>query len=917
MKPFLYHVAEDLLRRYGKNLSGITIVFPGKRAQLYMNTFLSHIAQGPVWAPRFKTIDEFFQQFSSLLPSDNIQNVCRLYRIYAELAPNPEPMDTFYSWGEILMNDFDDIDKHLVPADKLFANAADLLAMDRVDYLNDEQIKALHDFFMDFDPQNQTELKERFMEMWQLMPQMYRRLKEELRRDGLMYKGALYREVAERLKDGTALYHSDDKVEQIRNDDIYCFVGFNVLDEVEEQLFRSLHEAGRALFYWDYDVYYAAKDTTHEAGTFLRKNIALFPCALPDNLYDNLICQEKRVQILSCCTDNAQVRYLSQWVQERPADGTAIVLCDEALMRPALHALPDDTVVNITMGYPLTDTAIYGYISALFDLQVDGYDADHRRFLATTLERVEKNAFFATFPGDHLPLSHQANALSLIDWLLAATEALGRSLSETESPSPYDQLYAETAFQVYKILGQFRWLLNEGTLEVSTITLRRLIRQALQSTSIPFHGKMDEGIQVMGLLEARNLDFRHLIMLSVGEGVIPRRTSDASLIPYILRAHFGLDTIERQDAVYAYSFYRLLQRAEDITLIYNENSSGATQREQSRFLRQLIIETDLPIEQHKLDAPFTLMSSEPVCILKDEHIMNLLRSKHKLSPTAINQYIECRLRFYYQQVAHLRMPERPQDGIDAAIFGTIFHDTCEHFYRSLCEETDRRQVLRSDLEPFIQTPALLGPHLDAAFGDIPNSTGVNMIIRDVISRLVLQLLHWDMEHTPFTIYEVETDHYTTLTVASGDEQVTLDVGGRIDRMDIMQVNGQQTLRVIDYKTGKSKGSLPDVGAIFDTTSSAHGYYLQTFLYSLIMAQKQQLPVSPGLFYILSATDAKDYDPTLKVGKDPVTDISAYAEAYWKGMNRVLEEIFDPTIPFTQTDDQKRCQYCDFARLCSR
>ena len=908
MKEFLYYVAKDLIGRYGNNLSGVTIVFPGKRAQLYMNSFLSHIAQGPVWAPRFKTIDELFQQFSPLTPSDNILNVCRLYRIYAELVPDPEPMDTFYSWGEILMNDFGDIDKHLVDADKLFANAADLMAMDSVDYLNDKQIEVLRQFFMNFDPKHQTEIKRRFMEMWQLMPEMYRRLKDDLRRDGLMYKGALYREVVAALNPLMGKTHGG----------IYCFVGFNVLDEVEERLFQTLHESGQALFYWDYDVYYAAKGTSHEAGLFLRHNLEKYPCALSEDIYDNLLRQDKDIRILSSSTDNAQVRYLAEWIKDKPENGTAIVLCDESLMRPALHAFPDETKVNITMGYPLTDTAIYGYISALIDLQVDGYNADISRFLVTAEERVKKNPFFTTFPQELLPIQHQDGTLALTEWLLTATEALGKALSETESPSPYDQLYAESVFQLYKILGQFRWLITEGTLDVSPIILKRLIRQALQTASIPFHGEMDEGIQVMGLLEARNLDFSHLIMLSVGEGIIPKRTSDVSLIPYILRAHFGLDTMERQDAVYAYSFYRLLQRAEDITLVYNENSSGATQREQSRFLRQLTVETELNITQSKLEEPFSITPQVPITIRKDEHIMGILLQKKCISPTAINQYISCPLKFYYQQVAHLRMPERPQDGIDAAIFGTIFHDSCEYFYQALCQKTGRKQVLRSDLEPFVQTPALLTPHIDAAFGDIPSYTGVNMIIRNVITRLVCQLLQWDMEHTPFTIYELEEDKYTTLSVDSGDRKVELTVGGRIDRMDIMSIDGRPTLRVIDYKTGKAKASPSSIEGIFDGSSSnAHAYYLQTFLYSLIMSQKQNLPVSPGLFYVLSATDVQGYDPILKLGKDTITDISQYADDYWKGLKRVLSEIYNPSVPFTQTEDQKRCQYCDFARLCGR
>ena len=430
MKPFLYHVAKDLIERFGNNLSDVTIVFPGKRAQLYMNTFLSHFAQGPVWAPRFTTIDELFQQFSSLTPSDNILNVCTLYRIYCQLVPNPEPLDDFYGWGEILMNDFDDIDKHMADAEKLFTNATDLARMDQIDYLSDAQIAALQQFFTNFDPKHQTEIKRRFMELWQAMPEMYRRLKEELRRQGLMYKGGLYREVVNQIKNEKLI---------IKNGG-YCFVGFNVLDEVEEALFSALRDSGQALFYWDYDVFYAGEESDHEAGLFLRHNLKHYPNALPPELFDNLMLGEKRIRFLATSTDNAQVRYLPQWLKEKltqPEHETAVILCDEALMRPTIHALPSPEedehaphAVNITMGYPLTDTAIHGYFSSLLDLQIDGYNAELQQFRPTALERLQKNPFFSSFPQRLLPLQFQGQPLPLIDWLIEAMEAVG------QAPSP-------------------------------------------------------------------------------------------------------------------------------------------------------------------------------------------------------------------------------------------------------------------------------------------------------------------------------------------------------------------------------------------------------------------------------------------------------------------------------------------------
>ena len=1008
MKPFLHHVAQDLIARFGNNLSELTIVFPGKRAQLYMNSFLSHIAQGPVWAPRFKTIDELFLQYTSLTPSETILNVCTLHTIYLRYLSDIAPLslDDFYAWGEILLQDFEDIDKHMADANKLFANTADLTALDSTDFLTESQVEALRHFFANFTPEHQTALKRRFLEIWKAMPNLYHQLKETLRNQGLMYKGALYREVAEHL-----LQHPEAVLPSPTSDPSrahYAFIGFNVLDEVEEILFRTFRDSGHALFYWDYDLYYTTLHSDHEAGYFLRRNLKEYPNALDSNIFNNLLNADKKIRLLATSTDNAQARCLPQWLNQHlttPAHETAVILCDETLMRPALHSLPPSINANLTMGYPLTDTAIHGYFSSLLDLQIDGFNADLDTFLPTAVERVEKNPFFPTFPESLKPFKHQRDNLSLIDWLISAMESLGKSLGEVESSKFLDepsgkaensligsaaplvgefstlnsQLYTESTFQLYRLLGQFRWLISNGTLNIQPNTLRRLIRQAMASTKIPFHGEMDEGLQVMGVLEARNLDFRHLIMLSVGEGIIPRRSSDTSFIPYILRAHFGLDTTERQDSVYAYSFYRLLQRAEDITLVYNNNSSGTAQREQSRFLRQLLTETDLNIEEWVNGQSTTFTLQSPIQVEKDERILSIMHEKKYLSPTSINRYIECPLRFYYQDVAQIRIPSRPQDGIDNALFGTIFHDTCEFFYNHLCHTTGRKEVQRSDLSALLfprpeqPTPASdhkakhLSPYVDLIFwvdyfhareydsreyakereqflakyeaaGSLDELkqmvidlyatdkglscesyfTGVNMIIHDVVLELLYKLLRWDMEHTPFTVYGMEQEASTVLTVSSGDKNITVKIGGFIDRMDIMTIDGQPTLRIVDYKTGKEKKSPGTIEAIFSASGhNAHGYYLQTFLYALVMSRQERFPVSPCLFYVLSAIDAKNYDPTLTINDQPVTDIRQHATEYTEGLTKVLSEMYDPAQSFVQTEDAKHCQYCDFRQLCAK
>ena len=958
IKPFLYYVAEDLVRRYGKNLSQVTTVFPGKRAQLYMNQFLTYFAQGPVWAPRFVTIDELFLQLSPYTVCDPILSVCKLYSIYSQLVSDPEPLDNFYGWGEILVNDFDDIDKHMIDAQKLFTNAADLAAMDQVDFLRDEQIKVLHQFFAKFDIEHQTEIKHRFLHIWRIMPEMYSSLKAKLQSEGLLYKGGLYRDVAERISHPDFLQDSKHSILK----STFAFVGFNVLDEVEETVFTALRDAGKALFYWDYDNYYTKGDAQHEAGLFLRHNLKRYPNALPDSIFDNLLSTPKQIRFLSASTDNAQVRYLPQWISQKlttPANQSAVVLCDESLMQSALHAIPAEKV-NVTMGYPLTDTAVYGYYCALIDLQTDGYDPDLHRFRPSALERLMLNPFFSTYPHESLPLIYQPDNTSLIRWLTAAFEALGGADVECAK----DPLNTEVTFQIYRTLGQFNWLLSHAELNISTTTLRRLLRKVFSSASVPFHGEMDKGLQVMGILETRNLDFRHLIMISAGEGVIPRRSDETSLIPYILRVCFGLDTSERQDAVYAYSFYRLLQRAEDITLVYNNNSAGTSQREQSRFMRQLSAETSLPIQQGELEAPLSISSVSVQPIAKDERTMQALCNKSYLSPTALNQYIECPLRFYYQQVANLRMPSRPQDGIDSPLFGTLFHDSCEFIYTHLRTLTGRNEVCSSDLAPLTahRDFSALSPYLDLAFwvdvfhaseyesltheeerrkflapyleakdrdtlsrmtgelyaeGTHAHFTGLNMIIRDVLLQLLSQLVQWDAAHTPFTIEGMEKAFYDFISVPTPKGDIKVKIGGRIDRLDIMDINGRSTMRIVDYKTGRSKSGPSGVAAIFESnTHNARGYYLQAFLYSLILRRSRQMPVSPCLFYVLSATDPQAYDPMLRFGREPITDVEPYAQEFTDQLTQLLGEIFNPDVPFRPTEDRSRtCQYCDFRMLC--
>ena len=995
MTSFLELVSRDLVSKWGNNLSNIVVVLPGKRATLFFDQQLYRAAGGPVWAPTYLTIDQLFMQFSELEKCQPIRLACILYNIYKEEmlrsgvdAAELMTLDNFYGWAEIMLSDFDDIDKHIVEAGKLFMNARDLAELDDNDFLSDEQRRALEEFFSSLKVDNQSALRRHFLDIWNVMPQIYERLNRELKSKGLGYTGAIYRSVAEKAR-----RHELD----IPEGKHYAFVGFNVLDDVEEILFQSLRDAGCASFYWDYDRYYLSKP--HEAGEFMRRNLKLFPNALGEEHFDVLTTNGKKIRLLAATTDNAQVRYLPHWIDEKlttPENETAIILCDEGLMRPLLSSIPGKNDVeraeragikhvpdelNVTMGFPLTDTPVYGYLMALLDLQTYGWDAALGRFRTSFLNRVTSNPFW-----DGGEATYQTGDTAMIEWLSAQIKRLSLHISSDNSlDEKMQQLYTESIFQCYCILNQFRDLLDDPDFQVLRTTLYRLMRRAFSTISVPFHGEMTRGLQVMGLLEARNLDFRHIVMTSVEEGFLPKPADDTSLIPYCLKSAFNLSTIERKTAVFAYYFYRTIQRAEDITLIYNDNSNGISQREQSRFLRQLRVESGLDIEFQRLEPKLRTERTVPIEIVKSPEIVEAMRRRfdksqgatHDLSPSALASYLTCPLRFYYQNVACLSVPREPEEEIDFRLLGTLFHDSAEMIYMHLVRtKGGNRQIDKKDLQHLLKadyadlcTPGKKLPlyyayidlafWVDCFFGDkydaytrreerdkllnpILESTshnefihnlnqlyssdgggvggglfsGLSLIIRGVLGRMLKTLIRWDMNHCPFRVLGLEQSVHDMVSLNGYDVRV----GGKIDRMDIVNMpDGTQQLRILDYKTGSAPKikikSLEDVFAVPEI-GNAH-YYLQTFLYCALMRDKQPLPVCPALYYVREAVD-ETYDPVLQLNGESVDFNADMHHKFMEHLRDLLSEIFNPDVPFRQTTQPDvDCAYCDFRQLCNR
>lgn len=959
MESFLKLVAADLYKHTKGNLAHTAVVFPNKRAGLFFNEYLAQESESPIWSPAYVSISELFRSLSPWEVGDPVKLVCELYKIFRRETQSTETLDDFYFWGEMLISDFDDADKNKVDTDKLFSNLQDLRnIMDDYTFIDDEQEEAIRQFFQNFSIERRTALKERFISLWDVLGNIYKGFRESLASQNIAYEGMMYRHVIEHLDVDKLPYEK------------YVFVGFNVLNKVEHTLFTQLKDAGKAVFYWDYDEFYMKENrqaVTHEAGEFIRRNLRDFPSPLSGELFKNLS-KPKEVHYIASSTENAQARYLPQWIRNNlttPEKETAVVLCNEALLQPVLHSLPAEIKhVNITMGFPLSQTPVYSFLIALLELHTHGFNFKSGRYtfqsvvtllkhpytrqLTGQAELLEKeltrNNRFYPLPGElgkdefltrlFTPLSGNLNlCIRLSETLQQVAGIYQANTSGTEDTDAFNQLYRESLFKAYTTINRFRTLIEEDELTVQSETFRRLLVKVLSATNIPFHGEPAIGMQVMGVLETRNLDFRHLVLLSVNEGQLPKSGGDSSFIPYNLRKAFGMTTIEHKIAVYAYYFYRLLQRAERITLMYNTSSDGLNRGEWSRFMLQFLIEWPHPITRQFLEAGQSPQGTSPITVEKTPDVMRRMQSlfdvranpKAKFSPSALNYYLDCPLKFYYRYVAGLSAPDEVSAEIDSATFGSIFHYAAEHIYKDLT--THGKVINKEALETLLRNEVKLQDYVDTAFKKLffnvpqnekPEYNGIQLINSAVIARYLKQLLQNDLRYAPFTFIASEMEVDEPIDIQTPKGVIKSRIGGIIDRMD----SKDGTLRIVDYKTGGDADTPPHVESLFIPDKKRSNYVFQTFLYAAIMCRKQPtMKIAPALLYIHRAA-TETYSPVIQMGeprkpKEAVEDFSKYEKEYRERLQGLLEEIFNPEKSFTQTEIIEKCTYCDFKALCKR
>ncbi len=984
MKSFLEYVADDLLAKYGTQLSRTAIIFPNKRAALFLNEHIARLAGKPVWSPTYITISDLFRQHSQRMVADPIKLICDLHKSFSEQTAIDETLDHFYGWGQLLLADFDDLDKNMADADKVFANLKDIHELDDVSYLNEDQKEILKRFFSNFTMDHNSELKQRFLRLWTKMSNIYHDFNERLTQQGLAYEGALYREVVEQ-----------DSMEF--DYDRYIFVGFNMLQTVERKLFERLKSQGKAKFYWDFDHYYMPSNRRHnndnEAGHYIAQYLADFPNELDIENADiyKAFEQKRNITYISTPTENAQARYISQWLSEIPSkDGTyerieagrrtAIVLCNEGLLQTVIHCLPDEVKsVNITTGYPLIQSPVASLVTLLLNMQTIGWSTQRECFrlkqvnailnhpytklVSTKVEELHQKlnkdkiyypqpSMMAVDEGTTLLFTVPTNHQEMLQWLCRLLQWIAvRAENEHEDNHLPDPLFQEALFRMYTLLNRLKGLVESGDLVVDISTLQRLIGQLTSSTTVPFHGEPIQGLQVMGVLETRNLDFDHLLILSCNEGNMPKGVNDTSFIPYNIRRAYGLTTIDHKVAIYSYYFHRLLQRARDITILYNNATSDGQMAEKSRFMLQLMVESPHSFSFRNLHAKQHYTPFHPQTIEKTERVMDVLRRTFEtrynaatqdrplLTPTAINRYMRCQLQFYYYYICNLHELENVEDdSIDNRIFGNIFHQAAQTIYERIMETG--RQITRSDIERLLKGKVDIERAVDQAFQKelFKNPTsqgerflkehmnGLQLINREVIIHYLRQLLKIDMELTPFNILGLERPVVASIETP----HIKTTIGGWIDRLDQVSNRNEETgatgqcIRVVDYKTGgKRLTALPDVDAIFtqENIEKHSDYYMQTFLYGCIVRTSQQLnaqqlPVSPALLFIQHA-GSSDYNPVLMFGDKRINDVEDDRPRFGELLSQTIDDMFNPDISFQPTDNRQRCQWCPYNLLCSK
>jgi len=929
MIAFLDKIADRLLSKFPVSMEGVAVVLPSKRAVVFLKHYLSQKIKQPIFLPDFYSIEEFTEKLSGLTVLDNISLQFKLYQSYLAFPPKKiDSFDDFLSWSNVLLHDFNEIDRNLVDAKSIYTNL--------------KNVKELEDWSVDNWSLAEVKLSDMqldYIGFFEGMLGWYTHFNDSLLKEQLAYQGMAYKSAARNIS-----------IAQVKWNKVW-FVGLNALTKSEQEIIDYLKKEDIARVFWDADnLYY--DNPQHEAGGFLREQREKWSEIDFNGVGDYFSEKKESFNVVACPKNITQAKVAAEVIKgfetsDLDNSNTAIVLADEALLFPVLHNLPSEIKqLNVTMGSPLKNTALFSLVEAIFKLQIHAIKYNTKAFYYKDVIAVIEHPYFSkitkisdgiafmrfitksniVFVTQHNIDAYfkNSNTVKLIFHLWNSVDdslqTFNKLIEELKLPlvGKKGSIESEILATFYNALTVLKNLIAENNFDIELKTLQIIMRQLVAKESIPFKGEPLKGVQLMGILESRTLDFKNVIMLSVNEGKLPKGKSVNSFIPYDMKRYFKLPTYAESDAVFSYHFYRLLQRANNITLIYNSETDDFGSGEKSRFITQLLSEYPGEINELVYKGEDLEISNAASIIIKNEGLEEEIEAwaEKGVSPSALNKYTNCSLSFYYHYLAKIREDDQVEEYADLSTMGNAVHDALEKYYPI--------GVLTDKIIKEI-TPAILKGIEDnfiAALSKQGMQEGKNYLSLQIAQKLTKDFLK--LEQQLLKEANANNKQINLVSKEAGLEHDLMVDGlnfkliGKADRVDFEG----DILRIIDYKTGKVEEAEVAFSEYDELTSSnkkakAFQLLMYAYLYLKMNPQHQEKEVVAGNFAFKNLKSGLiKVSKKIGVRQKEVLSIDANVMAeVEEQLEFILSQIKNDD--FTQVADVKACEWCDYKSICKR
>ena len=951
MRKFLSEAAEIIINTNHIGAQSV-VILPNRRSEIFLKDEIKKLTDKNIWLPEFYPVDEFMQKASGIKKTDNISLFFELYNIHQKIAGNDaKAIDEFLTWAPVMLSDFNDIDNSMVDAEDIFKQLS--------------AIKAIQQWNPDGRPL--TTLQSNYLHFFNSMFDYYTDLQSVMKKDGAGYPGHISRHLANNTLSLLKEHHWNK----------FLIVGINALSEAEIRVFDTINQNFKTSFIWDVDDYYYQKsnksDNTKEAGKHIKQIISQLKINEPENIGNNLSTSEKEINILGVPKNIGQTKFIGQELRQQfksykeqnynqsPLLNTAIVLADEGLLSPLLNSLPilktedeDSIKYNVTLGYPLNNSQVEHFFTSWIDLIISKsqnkgriYTNDLISFLNNPIVKqllynnnvsgeiftkhlITNNITVINLNESPKEISSSGTIYNILSGILVSDRGdkvniilenlKGAVFSLIEESKELNIVLKEQLQQLVKILGKLLWLISNNENIINYSAIRKIGRQLISQSNINLIGEPLHGIQIMGMLETRNLDFENIYILSTNEGILPKTNSIDSFIPIDIRREYNLPLPSDKSDIYAYHFYRLLQRAKKINLIYNSDTSKFGGGEKSRFILQIenelskinrrisinkkIINTTLSKKEE------TKTENEIIKIEKNEHILQKLSdiSVKGYSPSVLSSYITCSLKFYFLQILNIKTTNSLEQSVEANTFGNVVHGVLEDIYKPFEGKEIVPEVIKNNIPKIKQ---LLSNQFKINYNTSDLSYGKNLLVFEVANNYIKNFLKWDINNLtnwPSILQSTESKLITTIK----DNGLEINFKGIIDRVDRDMFNG--TIRIIDYKTGKVQRKELIVKNTEDlVTDPSYSKAFQVIYYAWLYSQQHAVnKIETGIISLRSMSQG-----FISLDLKEVPNIEDYFSTFTDTLVELVREIANPDTPFQQTNDITSCTWCNYKSICNR